>query len=182
MRRLDFPLARLSVLLVVCLVVGMEAQAQAPTSCDSSYVTARKAYYAADFETAAEVLRECLERTGVSDSLRVRMYRLLAFVHLGRNDSKAARLAVESLLDLRPDYAPDPDRDRPDYVALVRKAKASSQTAAAAEEDENGRRWVRWGLGSLGAAAVGTAAVLLIGGDGGDGGTERLPRPAAPPE
>lgn len=182
MRRFDFLLLQPSILLVVCLVVGAEARAQAPTSCESRYTTAQEAYYAADFERAVELLRECVGRKGVSDSLRVRMYRLLGFVHLGRNEPKAARLAVESLLDLRPDYAPDPDRDRPDYVALVRKAKASRRTAAAAEEDENGRRWVRWGLGSLGAAAVGTAAVLLIGGDGGDGGSERLPRPAAPPE
>jgi hypothetical protein len=169
-------------LLILGLLLGTGARAQAPASCDSSYTTAQEAYYAADFERAAELLRACVGKNGVSDSLRVRMYRLLGFVHLGRNDPKAARLAVESLLDLRPDYAPDPDRDRPDYVALVRKAKASRQRAAAAEEDEDGRRWVRWGLGSLGAAAVGTAAVLLIGGEGGDGGGERLPRPAAPPE
>lgn len=182
MRRFDFLLVRPSVLLIVCLVVGAEARAQGPTSCDSSYTTAQEAYYAADFETAAELLRECVGRKSVSDSLRVRMYRLLGFVHLGQNEPRAARLAVESLLDLRPDYAPDPDRDRPDYVALVRKAKASRRAEATAEEEESGRRWVRWGLGSVGAVAVGTAAVLLIGGDGGDGGSERLPRPAAPPE
>lgn len=162
-------------------MAGTEARAQAPTSCDDRYTTAQEAYYAADFETAAELLRECVGKRSLSDSLRVQMYRLLGFVHLGRNEPKAARLAVESLLDLRPGYTPNPDEDRPDYVALVRKAKASRRAEATTAE-ENGRRWVRWGLGSLGAAAVGTAAVLLIGGDGGDGGSETLPPPAPPPE
>ena len=169
-------------LAVLCLVGASAAHAQTPQSCRESYAQAEEAYYAADFETARALLRPCARETTLPDSARARMYRLLSFVYLGQNNEAPARRAVESLLDLRPDYTPIPGQARPDFVALVREAKAARRAAAKAAEDD-GRRWVRWTLG-VAAAALGTAAVLLLrGGDGGggdDGGA--LPPPEAPPE
>ncbi len=151
--------------------------AQTPTSCETSFAQAQEAYYAADFERAVDQLRPCAQEPTLPDSVRARMYRLLSFVRLGQNDEAAARRAVESLLDLRPDFMPDPSEDRPDFVALVEKAKTQRRARAEAEEDE-GRRWLRWTLGAA-AAALGTAAVLLLGGgDSGDGA--ELPRPPSP--
>lgn len=153
------------------------AQAQTPASCDTSFAQAQEAYYAAEFEAAVNQLRPCAQEPTLPDSVRARMYRLLSFVYLGQNDEAAARRAVESLLDLRPDFVPDPSEDRPDFVALVERAKTQRRVRAEAQEDEN-RRWVRWTLGAA-AAALGTAAVLLLGGgDSGDGA--ELPRPPSP--
>ncbi|MFB6098258.1 MAG: hypothetical protein ABEK84_03945 [Salinibacter sp.] len=169
------------VLLIVVLVGGRrEVRAQTPVSCDTSYAQARKAYFAAKFEEALKLLRPCANEATLSDSARARMYRLLSFVHLGRNDQQAARLAVETLLDLRPSYTPKPNRDRPDFVALVQKVKESRRVAAKKTEQKN-RRWVRWALGSA-AAVLGTAAVLLFGGGGSGEGKDPLPRPEPPPE
>ncbi|WP_263786373.1 hypothetical protein [Salinibacter grassmerensis] len=125
-------------------------------------------------------LRPCAQERTLPDSVRARMYRLLSFVHLGQNDEAAARRAVESLLDLRPDFAPDPSEDRPDFVSLVERAKRQRRARAESEEDGN-RRWVRWALGAA-AAALGTAAVLLLGGDDSGGGAEPLPPPQPLPE
>lgn len=155
-------------------------RAQTPASCDTTYTQAKEAYYAADFETAITLLQPCARATSLRDTTRAQMYRLLSFVYLGQNDQAAARRAVESLLDLQPAYTPNPSEDRPDFVALVRKAKKARRKTADAEE--NDRRWVRWGLGAVAATAAGTAAVLLLG-DGGSGdGPESLPRPQPPPE
>lgn len=168
-------------LLVTGLAVAATgARAQIPVSCDTSYVQARTAYYNADFEKALTLLRPCAQNTALSDSTRARMYRLLSFVHLGRNNPKTARMAVENLLDLRPGYRPDPNRDRPDFVALVRKAKTLRREEAKTSEEDD-RRWVRWALG-IATAALGTAAVLLFGDGGSENGPNPLPRPEVPPE
>ena len=156
------------------------ALAQESDSCDTSLAQAQEAYYAAEFETAADRLRPCTQAQTLPDSVRARMYRLLSFVYLGQNDETAARQAVGSLLDLEPDYAPDPTQDRPDFVALVEEAKKRRRARAEADEDED-RRWVRWTLGAA-AAALGTAAVLLLGGGDSGDGTESLPPPQPPPE
>ncbi|MFB6279711.1 MAG: hypothetical protein ABEK75_09410 [Salinibacter sp.] len=165
-------------LLIVAWGAGLSpAQAQTPASCDTSYVQAEKAYYAADFETAATLLRPCARKPSLPDSTRAQMYRLLSFVYLGQNDPETARRAVESLLDLRPSYTPRPAKDRPDFIALVEKAKAARQKTA--NTDENDRRWVRWTIG-IAAAALGTAAVVLFGGGDSDGGPDPLPPPPSP--
>lgn len=152
-------------------------RAQTPASCDTSYAQAEKAYYAADFEKAVTLLRPCARKTTLPDSTRARSYRLLSFVYLGQNDQAAARRAVESLLDLQPAYTPNPAEDRPDFIALVKKAKKARRAKA----DDEERRWLRWTLG-VAAAALGTAAVLLFGGGGGGDGNDPLPRPEPPPE
>ena len=156
------------------------AQAQNPAACDTSFAQAQEAYFAAEFEAAVARLRPCAQERTLPDSVRARMYRLLSFVHLGQNDEAAARRAVESLLDLRPDFAPDPSEDRPDFVSLVERAKRQRRARAESEEDGN-RRWVRWALGAA-AAALGTAAVLLLGVDDSGGGAEPLPPPQPLPE
>jgi hypothetical protein len=150
-------------------------RAQAPASCDTSSARAEEAYYAADFEKAVALLRPCARTTTLPDSTRARMYRLLSFVYLGQNDQPPARRAVESLLDLQPTYTPNPAEDRPDFIALLKKAKKSRRAKA----DEEKRRWLRWTLGAA-AAALGTVAVLLFGsGDSGEG-ADPLPRPPSP--
>ena len=107
------------------------------------------------------------------------MYRLLSFVYLAQNEEAPARQAVESLLDLEPEYTPSPSEDRPDFVTLVRNAKEARR--ATVGSDENDRQWVRWALGSA-AAVAGTVAVLLLRDGGSEGGPDPLPRPQPPPE
>jgi len=181
MKWLNLP--KCSLWLIIALLVMGEAsvvQAQTPASCAESYTQAQEAYYAANFDTAVALLRPCAQRPTLADTTRARMYRLLSFVYLGQNDRPAARQAVESLLDLQPDYTPNPAQDRPDFVSLVRTA--SEQRATAARADEEDRRWVRWALGAAATTALG-AAVVLLSGDGGSGEEpDPLPRPEPPPE
>jgi hypothetical protein len=165
------------------LVIAMFAasasmvQAQTPASCDTSYAQAEEAYYAADFERAVTLLRPCARATSLPDSTRAQMYRLLSFVYLGQNEQAAAQRAVESLLDLQPAYTPNPEEDRPDFIALTKKVRKARRARAEAEEEN--RRWLRWTLG-VAAAALGTAAVLLFGGGDSGDGPDPLPRPPSP--
>lgn len=164
-------------LVAMCAAGASTVQAQTPVTCDTSYADAQEAYYAADFETAVSLLLPCARKTTLSDSTRAQTYRLLSFVYLGQNDQEAARRAVESLLDLQPEYTINPVEDRPDFIALVEEVKKVRQKKAEAGEED--RRWIRWTIG-IAAAALGTAAVLLFG-DGGSGdGPDPLPPPPSP--
>jgi len=181
-----FLLGMLSVAVFLVSGEATEVQAQTPASCDTSYAQAQEAYYAANFEPAVALLRPCAQHSTLSDSTRARMYRLLSFVYLGQNDQNAARQAVESLLDLRPDYTPNPAQDRPDFVSIVRMAKEerrAQRERTAQNAEEGGRRWLRWAIGAATATALGTAVALVVG-DGESGGDEpdSLPRPEPPPK
>jgi len=170
---------RMHWLLVIAMFAASASvvRAQTPVSCDTSSARAEEAYYAADFEKAVTLLRPCARTTTLPDSARAQMYRLLSFVYLGQNDQATARRAVESLLDLQPAYTPNPAEDRPDFIALVKKAKKARR--ARAEAEEGNRRWLQWTLG-VAVAALGTAAVLLVGGGDSGDGSDPLPRPPSP--
>jgi hypothetical protein len=150
------------------LLAGPGAHAQSAPTCTAAYAQAEEAYFAAEFERAARALQECLREQPPSDSTRLRVYRLLSFAHLANNDRAAARRAVESLLDIRPTYAPDPSRDRPDFVTLVRTAKRARQPPDPTTKAQD-RDWVQWVIGGVAVAAVTTVAILLLGGGDGDG-------------
>lgn len=150
-----------------------QTQAQAPDACQAEYEEAQERYYAAEFDAAIDLLQQCLQRANLSVETRVRVYRLLSFAHIAQGNRQEARFAVESLLDLQPDYTPDPSQDRPDFIELVREVKASRQPTAASDAESN-RGWVKWALGGLGVAAAGVLTIVLVGGDGG-GGPDDLP-------
>lgn len=171
-------------LLLIGLVGGsvspVRAQQQAD-GCASEYEQAEAQYFAANFNAAINLLQTCLQDASLSEATRVRIYRLLSFAYIAQGSQQQARLAVESLLDLRPDYTPDPAQDRPDFVRLVREIKASRQPATSDTADE-GRRWVRWALGGAGVAAAGVLTIVLVGGgNGGGGGNGLSPLPDQPP-
>lgn len=148
-------------------------------ACAEEYEQAQERYYAAEFDAAVQLLRTCLETSDLSTEERVRIYRLLSFAHIAQGDEQQARLTIESLLDLQPGYTPDPSRDRPDYVELVREIKASRQPTGDASDGD--RRWVRWTLGGVGAVAAGVLAIVLTGGDSGDGPSDLPGQPPLPP-
>ena len=179
-----FRALRLSLALALISVLAGAATAHAqqqPSGCASEYEQAEERYFAADFDAAINLLQTCLQDASLTEDARVRIYRLLSFAYIAQGNQQQARLAVESLLDLRPDYTPDPAEDRPDFVRLVREIKASRQPATA-EDDDNGRRWVRWALGSAGVAAAGVLTIVLVGGgNGGGGGNGLNPLPDTPP-
>lgn len=160
-------------------LLSPSAQAQEPNSCETEYEHAQEQYYAAEFDAAINLLQQCLQRANLSVETRVQGYRLLSFAYIAQGNRQQARYAVERLLDVQPDYTPDPSQDRPDFVELVREVKASRQPATASEPEGN-RRWVKWTLGGVGVAAAGVLATVLLGG-GDNGGLSDLPGNPPPP-
>lgn len=165
-------------LLLLAVLAAQPARAQPTTPCAEEYDQAQTAYFNAEFDRAIRLLQTCLQEVALSPDAQVRFYRLLAFAHIARNEDAAARTAIERLLVVDPAYTPNPDTDRPDYVALVRTVKAEQASAARPAEERDGR-WLRWLIGGAGALAAGVAAAVLLG--GGDDGSNELPTPPLPP-
>lgn len=156
-------------MLVGILLLGSSpSDVYAQDQCQTEYRQARERYLSAEFDPAVRLLRTCLEEASdLADTTRVQMYRLLAFAHLGQGNDADARLAVESLLDIRPSFTPDPDRDRPDFVNVVEEARRRRQ--ALSNDENSDRRWVRWVIGGAVVATAGIVVALVTGGgDDGD--------------
>jgi hypothetical protein len=145
---------------------GQSATGQS-MDCRQRYAQAERAYYRAEFQDAIDLLGPCLNKAG-AEAATVEVYRLYAFAHLATGNDTDARLTVEDLLDARPGYTPNPDEDRPDYVALVEDVKASRRPAEEDATPQRSRRWVRWVVASV--VVLATAAVVSVVADGGDGG------------
>lgn len=157
---------RAAVLAVLLLVLGLPpARGQDASQCAQEYEQAETAYFDASFDRAIRLLRTCLEEAELDPDAQVRFYRLLSFAHIAQDEREQARTAIEQLLSVDPDYAPDPETDRPDYVTLVREVKADRPST----REEDGRRWLRWVLGGA-AVVAGVLATLLIDGRSGDNG------------
>ena len=168
--------------LIAVLLGTMPARGQEASACGPEYDQAETAYFDAEFDRAIRLLQTCLEEVDLSPDAQIRFYRLLGFAHIAQGDRAQARTAVEQLLAVDPEYAPDPDTDRPDYVALVREVKADQPAEA---QSDDGRPWLRWVIGGAAVVAGVLAAVLIGGGSGGnpdpdDDDDDFFPRPSVP--
>jgi hypothetical protein len=155
-----------SSVLVLAVLIGFGA-AETPLqaargqsmSCDAAYAQAERAYLRADFEKSLSLLVVCTNDRPKSE-VKLRVYRLQAFAHLGMGDDAAARRAVEDLLDVYPAYTPNPSDDRPDYADLVAGVRASRREPSEPDTAARDRRWVRWVVAS--AAAIATTVVVAV--------------------
>jgi len=144
-------------------------------SCDDVYPQAERAYLRADFSEALSLLDTCTDGRP-KGAVRLTVYRLQAFAHLGSGQDGAARRVAEDLLDVYPAYAPNPAEDRPDYVDLIDDVRSSREPLPDRNRATEDRRWVRWVVAS--AAAIATTVVVAVlvrnGGDD-DGGRPEPP-------
>jgi len=173
-----------------------QAHAQAGDKCSEEYAGAETHFLENQFDDAARLLQQCLDRESLLNDEAVRVYRLLALVFINLGDFDQARLAVANLLGRAPAYTPDPVQDPPTYMTLVGLVKEQLaiqtpqpeplQEAVDEEPARTRRSWFsgnrRWLLLAGGAVLVGTATLLAFGsGTGGSVGTQPLPPPPALP-
>lgn len=125
-------------------------------------------YLEAEFEPSIRVLRLCLEEAPLRDSNRSRFYRLLAFSYLGSGDREKAREAVVGLLRVNPNYQPDLDADRMDFVRMVEQVRREQEQM----EENNERNWVKWVAAGVGVVVLGVLAAVIGNSGGGGGGDD----------
>lgn len=105
-----------ALLLLACLALAAPATAQ---NCSNALQRAETSYQSGDFDNAIDRLTTCIEAGRFSDEERRQAYRLIGLSYIGKDREADARAAVAALLDVAPNYEPDPAIDPPPFVRMV---------------------------------------------------------------
>lgn len=175
------------------LAVGM-AQAQDP--CETALREAEQNYYAGQFDQAIARVNGCLNKSGLAKEEKIKAYKLLSLICIAQENLEQARSNIRKLLELEPNYAPDPAQDSKEFVELIAKMKEQQPRLQPPPPSETpprqplpqkssvkkggSRKWLWIGAGGL-AAAGATAAILLGGGNKGEPPPQPFPLPPGRP-
>ena len=190
-----------AVLLLIALILTPAVQAQAQTKCDELLKNAEEQYRIGRFPEAIAMLNECLAEPDIPKEKKTAAHRLRALAFMSQNLESEAKNAVRKLLELVPDYSPDPSRDKPTFIKLVEEVKQERLSLEAVKEEETPRvepiprterepedlseiipekkdgsakKWlIIGGVGVVGAVV----GVLALGGGGGGNGADIPPTP-----
>ena len=189
-----------AVLLLIALILTPAVQAQAQTKCDELLKNAEEQYRIGRFPEAIAMLNECLAEPDIPKEKMTAAHRLKALAFMSQNLESEAKNAVRKLLELVPDYLPDPSRDKPTFIKLVEEVKQEQLSLEAVKEEETptvepkpqkerepedlseiipekkegvgAKKWLF--VGGAGLLAGGVLAILASGG-GEDGGGVAVP-------
>ena len=177
----------LSVLAVFLGARDLRAQAPGSDVCESALPAAEAQYRDAAYGEALRLVSACLDQSSASTEQSVAAYRLLALIHLKRDELDQARAAVVNLLGVEPTYEADPVTSPPAYVSLVAIVQRDLQSGEAVADESPERRpffrragtWVTIGTIVVGS---GVATYFALGsGEEGTGEPVPTPPPAANP-
>jgi len=181
--------AVLPVLLAVCFVSSVPTYAQSAV-CERALVAAQDQYREAEYDEALRLAAACLNQEDRTADQAISAYRILALIHLKRDELEQARSAVVNLLGIDPTYTTDPVADPPAYVSLVSIVQRDVQgpTEAASSTPESTRpsffrrtsTWVTMGTVLVG-SGVATVVALQSGSGGEQGGGGGPPPPGPEP-
>jgi tetratricopeptide (TPR) repeat protein len=170
------------------MVAQALAQAGESAKCARELRLADQHYRRGAFDQAISLLTQCLNKPGLAEQEKLRAYRLLGLAYIAKDYLNEARSAIRKLLDLVPDYQPDPVQDPPPFTRLVQEVKQAKEKPAPrpaekerlekiipAEKDRS--TTVYWLAGGAGAVVLGVLAAVLIGGGPGEEKAQPLPGP-----
>jgi tetratricopeptide (TPR) repeat protein len=148
---------------------------------------AQKLYFEGNFDSAIDLIKQCLQQGLTADNEKVRAYKILAQAYLAKGFEQPAQEVVKKLLEIVPEYTPVLEEDPPQFVELVKKIK--NAPAAKAEKPKSGdnpnqkRTYWLW-VGSAGVVLLGATAILVLNGPESHNTDqpEPLPLPPAWPE
>ncbi len=111
-------------LLTVCLTPGLQiaVYAQSP-DCTDALAAAEQAYIFGRFTNALTTLNQCLELGDIPLDQRRQALRLMSVTYLADNQRDAANQYAHLLLDVAPDYTPDPFADPPQFAMMIQQLK-----------------------------------------------------------
>lgn len=173
---------------VLALFLGtgdVRAQAAGSEVCERALPAAEDQYRDAAYGEALRLVSACLDQGSASTEQSVTAYRLLALLHLKRDELERARAAVVNLLGVDPTYEADPVASPPAYVslvAIVQRDLRSREQEAVADRPERRPFFRRAGTWmTIGTIVVGSGVATYFAlGNGGDSGTGE-PTPTSPP-
>lgn len=92
-------------------------------NCKSELKEAEEKYNIGFFSEALEILNACLNKSNLSQEEKLSAYRLQALAYLAKDLQYLAKRSIQKILELEPNYEPDPIQDPPSFTQLVEEAK-----------------------------------------------------------
>lgn len=141
---------------------------QTQSGCDEKIKQAEQKFYDGLFDEAITLINNCLKESSITKQERARAHELLAKVYLGKDYQEQAENAIRKLIELVPNYTPNPDKDTPTYVALVEKIKSEQppekEQPKEQEKQVESKSWYQntWVIVGAGVAVVGAVVAVLL--------------------
>ncbi len=109
-------------------ITASVAAVQAQNNCDVEMQAARDQYTAGDIDQAIMMLSQCWRQHHdlLNDAQKMRAYKYLAQAYMAKDAGvylEQAEAALENIIDLAPQYQPDPEQDQPHFVEMVNRVK-----------------------------------------------------------
>jgi len=100
--------------------------------CALAFAKATEEYDKGNLGEAETLITNCLKIANPTSEEKLQAYELLGLVYLSmQNREEAAKNVIKKLLAINPDYEPNPNDLKPDYVDFVKKVKEELKRAAA---------------------------------------------------
>lgn len=115
------------------------------------------------FDETIALLTVCLDTPGITAEQKQRSYRLMGLTYIAKDYLTEAKSSITKLLQLVPNYQPDPIFDPPPFINLVKEVQDETiaKQVTTKEEESDSKLW--WYVGG-GVAAVAVLAVILSSG------------------
>jgi hypothetical protein len=109
----------LTALMAVCLSSNLFAQ-----QCETALEDALESFAQQRYHLIIALLTDCPPERLVEKTKKIVAYELLARAYFANNQAEAAKAALNLMLDLQPNYEPQPPQYAEEFIRLVEKVKA----------------------------------------------------------
>jgi len=186
---------------VADLVPALAAKAQ--DKCESELAEAENKYQLGELDAAIELVNQCLKKTGLTLEESEKAYKLLGKAYHAKGLLEEARQNLRKLLELIPNWRPNPEVDPPSFQRLaeevIREMEERKTAPPAVEEQptpkpeperagpppsKKGGKGVLFVVGGVGLLGVALALGIIIddgNGNGNGNGTTTTPTKLADP-
>ncbi len=139
MRQVNVYTKFLSALLAFFILLSpSQANAQVQ-NCDDTLVEANTLYSTGSFDATIALIDQCLASADITESQRMKAYRLKGLSFIGKGLETDAKETIKSLLQLVPSYEADPVMDPPNFVNMISQLREEldEELAPPANESTN---------------------------------------------
>ena len=94
----------------------------AQEKCETALADAERQYNDGGFDEVIQILESCLPE-GVKNEDKSKAYRLLSLTYMAKDYLEQAKQSIQKLLELVPNWQPDPDQDPPPFMRMVAEGR-----------------------------------------------------------
>jgi hypothetical protein len=162
------------IILIALLSISLTPQLLAQ-DCEAALEDALESLIEQDYDRIIVLLTECPPDRLLEPSQKIMAYRLLSLAYFVTDEEDSSRVAMNSLLDLEPDFDPQPPQYSEQYIGMLEDVRTSRMVS----DRKRGLFRSKWFW--IGGAAVTATTVYLIVGGKEETPAERLPDPPSFP-